>query len=238
MKRLLLIAALTVPVQNSMASGIPVADIVAAAQRAGEILVNVQRWQSQLRDMAATVSTLNATYDSFTGITNLLDVARDPLLNSMFPEDIMSMYNDAVDLGLGDLFSGALNLAQATQIRDVCADIVSDQVRSNCNAQQASAYKLQYTSEQVYENTTLRSTQIEKLTAKLSTTSDPKEVMDLQAAIQTEQAAIANARFQLDAMQVAHDASEATLQQQQAQMAAQTWDIKKGVQMTPITFGD
>lgn len=235
MKKLLLVAALAIPVNVS--AGIPVADIPAFAQRLSEFTLNVERWRSQLRDLAATASTVSNTYQALTSVTDLHDVIRNPYLNRYLPDDYLSIYNDAVTLGLGGLFGGPLDLYNAGLVRDLCRAIKSAASKANCEARQTRGYHYQHAAKLSYQNVVERSAVIDRLTAKLGSMNDPKEVMDLQALIQTEIASIQNESVRMDSLRMAHEASEEVIEQQRDQLANEIWDQKKGIPLEPVGFG-
>lgn len=238
MKKLILIAALAAPVGHVSASGIPTIDVAMMAQELAHYTVIAQNWVEQLQTVAATASTVSATYEALRGVTNLHDVIRSPLLTQYLPADYLSIYNSAIELGAGALFGESLNLYNSGLIRDVCQAIQQVDVKLNCEARQTSAYKLQATSNAVYQNVVNRADQIDKLTKKLATMEDPKQVLDLQTMIATEVAAIQNESVRVEALRMAHEASEAVARQQQAQLASRMWDIETGIPLEPIEFGE
>ncbi len=233
MKRALLIIALSLPVNNVHATGIPVFDATNMLVWVAEL----QQWKEQILQATQTVNQLTDTYTALVGITNLEDVITNPLLWEFLPENFMEIYNQGIELGLGSLFTESLNLYNAALSNDVCKRITNPALKTNCYGRQTGGYNMAATSQKVFDNAARRQEQIDRAKSKLKTTELPKDAMALQTAINAEAASAQAELLTLMSIQMAQEANDEMLEQKRSQIAHEVYDIEEPIILDPYVPG-
>ncbi|ECE2109008.1 conjugal transfer protein [Salmonella enterica] len=204
-KRLFLTIALT----SSLYSGIP-----AYAGVPVTVVADPQAWTAHLEDMAkyiqqiehlqSQLQQMERQYKSMTGARGLGDV-----IDSAYDSDVLkNIDTDRIlrESGIGS--SSSLNLPSD-------AASLYDQAAENAATYSGQARKsLQQAQERFSELT--------GLVSRVNTSSDPKEIMDLNARINSEQTFLQNEVGKIQVLQQTAQANDALLQQRTRQMAIES----------------
>lgn len=176
------------------AAGIPVIDTA----NLGQAIQQVIAWQQQYQQMQMQISQLTNQINMMKGdrgMSLLLSGAREYL-----PSDWNAAINPSAsgpfsDLATAiDVIAAAQKILTTAEMGPMSADTQSflNQARHLSAAQQAIGQR-------AYKKGADRVVQLQTLTNAISGQSDPKAIMDLQARIQSEQAALTNDLAQLQA---------------------------------------
>ncbi|ECP1499013.1 conjugal transfer protein [Salmonella enterica] len=204
-KRLLLTIALT----SSLVSGIPAyagvpVTVVADPQAWTAHLEDMTKYIEQIKHLQSQLQTMERQYKSMTGARGLGDV-----IDSAYDSNVLkNIDTDRIlrESGIGS--SGSLNLPSD-------AASLYDQAANNAATYSGQAQKsLQQAQERFSELT--------GLVSRVNTSSDPKEIMDLNARINSEQTFLQNEVGKIQVLQQTAQANDALLQQRTRQMAVES----------------
>lgn len=201
------------------AQGIPVFDTSTYVQA----LAQVQNTLKVIEQGKQQIETATNQLQSFQKLTNVNSIASN-LLNSQVRNILPNTTIDANTLLRGDLSQiGSLGtLASNIQSRyrlestGSDADEAYNQALANSTGSSATTAAL---GENTLSITQARMQGLDQLREALSSAKDPKDVMDLQARIQVEQAQLQNDMLKMQAIQMAQ-AGQANMQISSAQVAA------------------
>ncbi|EKL4200855.1 conjugal transfer protein [Salmonella enterica] len=204
-KRLLLTVALT----SSLVSGIPAyagvpVTVVADPQALAAHLEDMTKYIEQIQHLQSQLKQMERQYESMTGARGLGDV-----IDSAYDSDVLKNINtDRIlrESGIGS--SSSLNLPSD-------AASLYDEAAKNAATYSGQAQKsLQQAQERFSELT--------GLVSRVNTSSDPKEIMDLNARINSEQTFLQNEVGKIQVLQQTAQANDALLQQRTRQMAVES----------------
>ena len=203
MKRMLIAAVLVAIPLPVMAQGVPVFDATAIAKH----LEQITKLTEQIKTMDAQLTQAKQLYDSFNKLTGANDVAS--LLNSSeFRKYLPKEFGEIEKLVSG---SGGGSLAGVV-------DRYLDQNRAYQGGDANSFYRTELDriarqtgakhsiGQSVYDTASKRIDGLEELRQKISTAKDAKEVLDLSARIQAEQAILQNDVLRLQGLAMVQQA--------------------------------
>ena len=199
---------------GAYATGIPVIDAANLAQATQQ----VASWAQQLQQMAYQLQQLKQTYDSLSGIRGMAGLANNPALRKYLPSDwqqTLSLANGAAS-GQYNSLSGSLGaMKSATRImgiEDTGLSSTSYAGKAYQNSQNQAALN-RVLAEESYRQASQRIDGLQTMLDKVNDAPDEKDILDLQARIQAEEALLQNEQIKL--------ASLAQLQQAQRDIASQ-----------------
>jgi type IV secretion system protein VirB5 len=186
------------PVIKPAHAGIPVADIPAVAQRVIDMIQKILHYANEIRQLEAQVKNAEKTLESLSsvrGLAGLIDSEYGLDLDSIEFEDLLDEYN-----------------IQSADAYDVAGEIGSLLDKKN-----RSAAEWEAKSKRFLEDAVTRFDELQGLISEVDSASDPKDVMDLQARIQGEQALLQNESIKLQMMESEARAQQSMLEQQSLQ---------------------
>lgn len=189
-------------------AGIPVFD----AANVANTLANLDKWKSQLEDMAKHFNKLKAQlekaeeqYEALTKARGLADALNNPLLQNYIPEDAADVLKTINQFGTaGNLTSAAKALRDAHKLFD-CSTITLADEKLRCEKEIESAYQYQAYLQSAANPATQRLAQINSLLKLAANTKDPKEIAEAQARIAGEQAMLQYEASRVELMRATAD---------------------------------
>lgn len=222
-KKSLMILAMAVSVSTALppayAAGIPVID----AANLVNTLENIEKWKLQLTAMKDQFDQQVQQFQALTGNRGFGTLLNDPVLKKYLPDDWKDVYNQA--------------LSPALEHPAICVGYAGVEF-TRCETQAKKNYQDQMGFESAYNTSVSLQNQIQGLIDGISTTTDPKDIAELQARIAGEQTKVQNAMMQMQlSTQLAEIKNKLVIQQQkEANYAATKARIGvAGTYPTPIT---
>ncbi len=182
------------------ATGIPVfdgANAVNALQQIVHMIEQVNQLKNQL-DVAR--SQLTAAEDHLQKMSSVRGMAG--IIGSVYDNDMDIDYNDILE-------NAGIKSADDFGLNGDIADIYNDQNRA--------AAQWQGRSDKFMNQAVDRFTELQKLVVKVNAAPDPKDIMDLQARIQSEEVLLQNEMLKLQMMQSQAQAEQALNEQKRLQ---------------------
>lgn len=187
---------------SAQAQGIPVIDNTAIAQH----IQQLAELRSQLEQAKAIYDKAAELHESFNQITDMGDLAgllNDPSFQQYLPQEF-SQYADAVDGLLQGNIEGLAS--QYDYYSREGASPANDFYYQELQRRRGETYQDMAVGEVVYDQASQRLEELNQFKDALSTASTPKEVMDLQARIQTESAILQNEVLRMQGLAMIQDA--------------------------------
>ncbi len=178
---------------------------------------DIAKFTQQIEQMKAQVQQLQTTYKSLTGSSGIGNLFRDPQLANMLPSNWQGVYSSVADGGYAGITG---SVSQILTQEQGGIDGTVDQAQANIVQRQAqvAAYD-KAMGERAYSGAIQRLNDIQGLVDQIDQETDPKQIMDLQARIQGEQAAIQNEQTKLQLMAMLQRAENGLIVQQKAAVA-------------------
>lgn len=219
----LLSAVLMLAAEGASGQGIPVNDQAAIAKQ----IESIAQLKSQLDALNEQIGQARQLYGSLNKLTDMADVAEvlnDPAIRKALPSDFAAIEGllKGNDTGVfGDSASRFLegNSTYRTDADDFYAQELSR--LQNKNAGQMSL------GEQIYDAATKRIDGIDQLRGKISTAGDAKEIADLQARLQAEQAFLQTDVLRMEGLRMVQQAQNQVDEQRKAEDWRQRMDNMK-----------
>jgi type IV secretion system protein VirB5 len=190
---------------------IPVTDAMQIGTHMTNQISNITQYVAQYNTMVAQYNQALYMQKTISGIRNFDQLLNNPYVRQFVPIPYQTAFT------------------QASQLRQ-CSQKVSELAKRGCHVS-AHQDTMKNVNTQIEGQINNRRGDIQSMINKLQTTSDPKDVADLQARISGEQAALANEQASLTLMQ----------QQQAAQQAAnnqaytESFVKKQNINVPPFT---
>lgn len=204
-----ILSALFLALSGTASAQIPTIDTAAIAQ----MVTTVEQLKAQLAQM-------QQTYSNFTGSRGLGTVANNTALRNYIPANWQSTYDSIRSGGYSGLTDTAKLIRQANMIFDACAS-QTGQSKTICERQSVLAAQQKAYINSAFEAAGNRLVQIEQLMSRINSTTDQKEIAELQARIGTEQAAIQNEMTKMQLFRQAAEIEEKLAQQQHTEQVQQ-----------------
>lgn len=223
-RRLILAWALALGASQAFA-GIPVLDASNLANSVKQVLAWGEQKKQMLQQYQQLVQTYNqavSTYNSLNGIRGMADLVNNPHVRRYLPDE----WNQAVNLldnpGGYSSLQGSINAIRAAAkvmgVEETGLDPNSPAARAFVSGQTQAAMN-RAMSEEAYRHASERITAIQTLIDKVNDAPHQKDIQDLQARIQAEQAMVQNEMVKL--MTLAQlQAAQRDIQAQQAREIA------------------
>ena len=198
---------------GSAHAGIPVIDSVAIAKAVQQVAAWSKQYEQmveQIQEAQKQVQQLKNTYESMTGSRGLGSVLANPGLPQFLPEEWKTIYETAAGGGYAGISGSLAQILADQQMSGSIADREQQFMRRSLEA----AATDKATGLRAFEGAKARLTQIQSLMSQIDGTSDPKAIAELQARIQSEQAAINNEATKLQMVAMLQQAEQRLIAEQ------------------------
>jgi type IV secretion system protein VirB5 len=215
--RILTVAALTFaatfPPGPVSAQGIPVIDQTSIAKQ----IESIVQLKAQLDALNQQLEQAQQLYGSLNKITDMADVAsvlNDPSVRQALPPEFSAIQNLFNGQGSGVFENSANKFLDSNSTYRTSADDFYAQELTRLQNQNAGQMSL---GQQIYDAATKRIGGIDELRQKISTASDAKDIADLQARLQAEQAFLQTDVLRMQGLQMIQQAQVQVDDQRQAE---------------------
>lgn len=219
----LLSAVLMLAAEGASGQGIPVNDQAAIAKQ----IESIAQLKSQLDALNEQIGQARQLYGSLNKLTDMADVANvlnDPAIRKALPFDFAAIEGLLKGNGTGVFGDSASRFLEGNSTYRTDADDFYARELSrlqNKNAGQMSV------GEQIYDAATKRIDGIDQLRGKISTAGDAKEIADLQARLQAEQAFLQTDVLRMEGLRMVQQAQNQVDEQRKAEDWRQRMDNMK-----------
>lgn len=218
-----LAAAIVLSAGGAAGQGIPVIDQTAILKH----IESIAQLKSQLDALHQQIEQAQQLYGSLNKLTDMADVAsvlNDPAIRKALPSDFAAIEGLLNGEGTGVFKDSASKfLEDNSTYRTDADDFYAKELArvQNKNAGQMSL------GQQIYDATTKRIDGIDQLREKISTASDAKEIADLQARLQAEQAFLQTDVLRMEGLRMVQQAQNQVDEQRKAEDWRQRMDAMK-----------
>jgi type IV secretion system protein VirB5 len=223
LRGVLLGAALMLAAEGAAGQGIPVNDQAAIAKQ----IESIAQLKSQLDALNAQIEQARELYGSFNKLTDMADVANilnDPAIRKALPSDFSAIEGLLKGNGTGAFGDSASKFLEGNATYRTDADDFYAQELSRIQNRNAGQMSL---GEQIYNAATRRIDGIDQLRVKISTAGDAKEIADLQARLQAEQAFLQTDVLRMEGLRLVQQAHNQVDEQRKAEDWRQRMDAMK-----------
>ncbi len=219
----LLSAVLMLAAEGASGQGIPVNDQAAIAKQ----IESIAQLKSQLDALNQQIGQARQLYGSLNKLTNMADVAEvlnDPAIRKALPSDFAAIEGLLKGNGTGVFGDSASRFLEGNSTYRADADDFYAQELSRLQNKNAGQMSL---GEQIYDAATKRIDGIDQLRGKISTAGDAKEIADLQARLQAEQAFLQTDVLRMEGLRMVQQAQNQVDEQRKAEDWRQRMDNMK-----------
>jgi len=218
-----LAAAIVLTAGGAAGQGIPVIDQTAILKH----IESITQLKSQLDALHQQIEQAQQLYGSLNKLTDMADVAsvlNDPAIRKALPSDFAAIEGLLKGQGTGVFKDSASKFLEGNSTyRTETDDFYAKELArvQNKNAGQMSL------GQQIYDAATKRIDGIDQLREKISTASDAKEIADLQARLQAEQAFLQTDVLRMEGLRMVQQAQNQVDEQRKAEDWRQRMDAMK-----------
>ncbi|MGV1947195.1 MULTISPECIES: P-type DNA transfer protein VirB5 [unclassified Agrobacterium] len=219
----LLSAVLMLAAEGASGQGIPVNDQAAIAKQ----IESIAQLKSQLDALNEQIGQARQLYGSLNKLTDMADVAEvlnDPAIRKALPSDFAAIEGLLKGNGTGVFGDSASRFLEGNSTYRTDADDFYAQELSRLQNKNAGQMSL---GEQIYDAATKRIEGIDQLRGKISTAGDAKEIADLQARLQAEQAFLQTDVLRMEGLRMVQQAQNQVDEQRKAEDWRQRMDNMK-----------
>ncbi|CUX53734.1 MULTISPECIES: P-type DNA transfer protein VirB5 [Agrobacterium] len=219
----LLSAVLMLADEGASGQGIPVNDQAAIAKQ----IESIAQLKSQLDALNEQIGQARQLYGSLNKLTDMADVAEvlnDPAIRKALPSDFAAIEGLLKGNGTGVFGDSASRFLEGNSTYRTDADDFYAQELSRLQNKNAGQMSL---GEQIYDAATKRIDGIDQLRGKISTAGDAKEIADLQARLQAEQAFLQTDVLRMEGLKMVQQAQNQVDEQRKAEDWRQRMDNMK-----------
>ncbi|UZX44974.1 P-type DNA transfer protein VirB5 (plasmid) [Agrobacterium sp. 13-2099-1-2] len=219
----LLSAVLMLAAEGASGQGIPVNDQAAIAKQ----IESIAQLKSQLDALNEQIGQARQLYGSLNKLTDMADVAEvlnDPAIRKALPSDFAAIKGLLKGNGTGVFGDSASRFLEGNSTYRTDADDFYAQELSQLQNKNAGQMSL---GEQIYDAATKRINGIDQLRGKISTAGDAKEIADLQARLQAEQAFLQTDVLRMEGLRMVQQAQNQVDEQRKAEDWRQRMDNMK-----------
>lgn len=180
-------------------AGIPVIDganlaqsiqqVISWMQQASDMATQISQYAQQINQFKEQIENMEQNLDMISGVRGLGNIANNPMLKGSVPAGTADLFSSVAQAGEG-LTSDAQTIRNANKVYD-CADREGAAL-NDCKALLNFGSQVIANQRNALETVTERVNQIQQLQDQINTTTDPKEIAELQARISAEQAQVQN----------------------------------------------
>jgi type IV secretion system protein VirB5 len=189
----------------------------AHAQLAVVDSTNAVNFMVSIEKLQAQVETLEATYRALSGARGLANALNNPELRQYLPADWARVYDSATNGGYEGISGTLRAIGNAERLRGTGS--VDEQIQRVMARSANAAATDKAVGVQAFAGTRGRLTQIESLMELAATTRDQKAILEVQARIASEQAAIQVETTKLQLIAMLQRAEERLIAEQKAALA-------------------
>jgi len=203
--------------------GIPVIDQTAILKH----IESIAQLKSQLDALHQQIEQAQQLYGSLNKLTDMADVAsvlNDPAIRKALPSDFAAIEGLLKGNGAGVFGQSASKFLEGNSSYRTDADDFYAKELSRIQNQNAGQMSL---GQQIYDAATKRIDGIDELREKISSASDAKEIADLQARLQAEQAFLQTDVLRMEGLQMVQRAQAQVDEQRKAEDWRQRMDSMK-----------
>jgi type IV secretion system protein VirB5 len=218
-----LAAALVLSVGTAAGQGIPVIDQTAIAKQ----IESIAQLKAQLDALNQQIEQAQQLYGSLNKLTDMADVAsvlNDPAIRQALPADFSAIEGLFKGNGTGVFNDSASKFLESNSTYRTGADDFYAQELSRIQNKNAGQMSL---GQQIYDAATKRIDGIDQLREKISTASDAKDIADLQARLQAEQAFLQTDVLRMEGLRMVQQAQAQVDEQRKAEDWRQRMDAIK-----------
>lgn len=218
-----LAAALVLSAGTATGQGIPVIDQTAIAKA----IESIAQLKAQLDALNQQIEQAQQLYGSLNKLTDMADVAavlNDPAVRKALPPDFNAIEGLFTGNDTGVFGDSASKFLQNNSTYRTSADDFYAQELSRIQNQNAGQMSL---GQQIYDAATKRIDGIDQLREKISTAGDAKDIADLQARLQAEQAFLQTDVLRMQGLQMVQQAQAQVDDQRKAEDWRQRMDAIK-----------
>lgn len=219
----LLSAVLMLAAEGASGQGIPVNDQAAIAKQ----IESIAQLKSQLDALNEQIGQARQLYGSLNKLTDMADVANvlnDPAIRKALPSDFAAIEGLLKGNGTGVFGDSASRFLEGNSTYRTDADDFYAQELYRLQNKNAGQMSL---GEQIYDAATKRIDGIDQLRGKISTAGDAKEIADLQARLQAEQAFLQTDVLRMEGLRMVQQAQNQVDEQRKAEDWRQRMDNMK-----------
>jgi type IV secretion system protein VirB5 len=209
--------------EGASGQGIPVNDQAAIAKQ----IESIAQLKSQLDALNEQIGQARQLYGSLNKLTNMADVAEvlnDPAIRKALLSDFAAIEGLLKGNGTGVFGDSASRFLEGNSTYRTDADDFYAQELSRLQNKNAGQMSL---GEQIYDAATKRIDGIDQLRGKISTAGDAKEIADLQARLQAEQAFLQTDVLRMEGLRMVQQAQNQVDEQRKAEDWRQRMDNMK-----------
>jgi len=218
---------------QAFSQGIPVIDASNIAQSITNSIKEIAEMQKQLQQLQQQYNQMVKQYNSMTSGRGLGLFEHNAQFKDYLPNEWKGTYDSIRSGGYSGLTSSGQSVRSNNQKYDICRNMFSE-MKAACERQVSVAYQHRANSTEAYDKAKTRIEQIEKLMKKAGETEDQKEILELNARIQAEQAMIKNEAIKLQMYQMISDGERRLAEQQRREASAKRMSQKGGIKVEPI----
>ncbi|RVJ87672.1 MULTISPECIES: P-type DNA transfer protein VirB5 [Sinorhizobium] len=213
-------SALSLSATGAAGQGIPVIDQTAIAKQ----IESIAQLKAQLDALNQQIEQAQQLHGSLNKLTDMADVAsvlNDPAIRKALPADFSAIEDLFKGNGTGVVADSASKLLEGnTTYQTNAADFYAQELSriQNKNAGQMSL------GQQIYDAATKRIDGIDQLREKISTAGDAKDIADLQARLQAEQAFLQTDVLRMEGLRMVQQAQAQIDEQRKAEDWRQRMD--------------
>ncbi|KAB2791387.1 MULTISPECIES: P-type DNA transfer protein VirB5 [Hyphomicrobiales] len=218
-----LAAAIVLSAGGAAGQGIPVIDQTAILKH----IESIAQLKSQLDALHQQIEQAQQLYGSLNKLTDMADVAsvlNDPAIRKALPSDFSAIEGLLKGEGTGVFKDSASKFLEGNSTYRTDADDFYAKELARVQNKNAGQMSL---GQQIYDAATKRIDGIDQLREKISTASDAKEIADLQARLQAEQAFLQTDVLRMEGLRMVQQAQNQVDEQRKAEDWRQRMDAMK-----------
>lgn len=218
-----LAAAIVLSAGGAAGQGIPVIDQTAILKH----IESIAQLKSQLGALHQQIEQAQQLYGSLNKLTDMADVAsvlNDPAIRKALPSDFAAIEGLLKGEGTGVFKDSASKFLEGNSTYRTDADDFYAKELARVQNKNAGQMSL---GQQIYDAATTRIDGIDQLREKISTASDAKEIADLQARLQAEQAFLQTDVLRMEGLRMVQQAQNQVGEQRKAEDWRQRMDAMK-----------
>ena len=218
-----LAAAIVLSAGGAAGQGIPVIDQTAILKH----IESIAQLKSQLDALHQQIEQAQQLYGSLNKLTDMADVAsvlNDPSVRKALPSDFAAIEGLLKGEGTGVFKDSASKFLEGNSTYRTDADDFYAKELARVQNKNAGQMSL---GQQIYDAATKRIDGIDQLREKISTASDAKEIADLQARLQAEQAFLQSDVLRMEGLRMVQQAQNQVDEQRKAEDWRQRMDAMK-----------
>ncbi len=208
-----LAAAIVLSAGGAAGQGIPVIDQTAILKH----IESITQLKSQLDALHQQIEQAQQLYGSLNKLTDMADVAsvlNDPAIRKALPSDFSAIEGLLKGEGTGVFKDSASKFLEGNSTYRTDADDFYAKELARVQNKNAGQMSL---GQQIYDAATKRIDGIDQLREKISTASDAKEIADLQARLQAEQAFLQTDVLRMEGLRMVQQAQNQVDEQRKAE---------------------